>query len=156
MRPHTPTTTDSWHQYTCRGNTEYQLACYGDAILLHNQALDHARHQFTSSAPCCFGHVLSQVLISHFSLADCYRALAQPNRAAACYQDALRFLRRATQQLPAVEGALDAVLQAGTHLHTLWCEFVQEFPEVPELASLDYHRDSQNLWVTLKQYAVQH
>jgi hypothetical protein len=155
MRPQA-SPTDTWHQYTCRGNTEYQLACYGNAILMHNQALDHARHQFMACAHCCFGHALSKVLISHFSLADCYRALEQPERAATLYLDALGFLCHAARELPALNGALDAVLQAGTHLHTLWCEFVKEFPELPDATGLQYHHDSQALWRVLKQHAVQH
>lgn len=155
MRP-SASPKDSWHQYTSRGNTEYQLACYGNAILMHNQALDHARHQFLASDNCCFGQALSKVLISHFSLADCYRALQQPARAATCYLEALRFLRRATNDLPPVEGALESVLQAGTHLHTLWCEFVREFPEVPDRLGLEYHQGSQALCALLTQHAVHH
>lgn len=155
MRP-TPSTNDVWHQYTCRGNTEYQLACYGNAIQLHNQALDHARHQFVMQDDTHFGQTLSKVLISHFSLADCYRALEQSRRAASCYLEALRFLRAAAQELPATQGALDAVLQAGTHLHTLWCEFVQEFPTIPDGTGLEYHAASQALCATLTQHAVHH
>ena len=155
MRP-TATASDVWHQYTCRGNTVYQLGGYGNAILMHNQALDHARHQFARQDDSVFGQILSKVLISHFSLADCYRALEQPRRAASCYLEALRFLRGAAQELPATQDSLDAVLQAGTHLHTLWCEFAREFPNIPDNIALEYHAASQALCVTLTQHAVHH
>jgi len=155
MRP-PASASDVWHQYTCRGNTEYQLACYGNAILMHNQALDHARHQFAMLGDTSFGQTLSKVLISHFSLADCYRALEQPPRAASCYLEALRFLRSAAEELPATQGALEAVLQAGTHLHTLWCEFAHEFPDIPDSTGLEYHAGSQALCAALTQHAVHH
>ena len=155
MRP-SSSPKDTWHQSTRRGNTEYELACYGDAIVFHNQALDHARHQFTVCGHCCFGQALSKVLISYFSLADCYRALHQSSRAGRCYIDALKFLQCASQQLPPAEGALESVLQAGSHLHTLWCEFVRECSEVPDSIGLEYHQGSQALYAALTQHAVHH
>lgn len=147
---------DIWHQCTLRANTEFQLACYGNAILLHNQALDHARHQFATPA-CCIDHALARVLISNFSLADCYAALGEIERAADCYLAAQRFLGSAQEALADMADATQAVQQANAHLHALWLDFVRAHQDtIPYQQQLAYHAGCSELLGVIAAQAVRH
>lgn len=137
---------DTWQQYTLRANTEFQLACYGNAILMHNQALDFAQHHFHSIREgCCFGHAVSRVMISNFSLADCYTALGEYKRAADCYLAAQRFLLDLQCDYSEDTDELGALLHAQSHLHALWCELLghhgDDVPQENQLAYCSRSRD---------------
>jgi tetratricopeptide (TPR) repeat protein len=134
---------DIWHQYTARANTEYQLSFYGNAILMHNQALDFARHHFADHLKACVHHAIARVLISHFSLADCYYAIAEFERAADCYLDAQRFLLRCHAELPCTEITVHAIQHAVSHLHALWCELLRQHQtEVCYTKQVKYYQSS--------------
>lgn len=120
---------DSWHQHTLRGNTEFQLACYDDALRLHRCALDHAVEDFPVRVNFCVDHAIARVLISHFSMADCHRALADYERAAQNYIDAQRFLLRCERELDHAPRTRNAIAHGNLHLQQLWCEFVKAHDE---------------------------
>lgn len=149
---------DTWQQYTLRANTEFKLACYGNAILMHNQALDYARHHFCAAGEgCCFGHAVARVMISNFSLADCYTALGEYRRAADCYLEAQRFLLDLPCLGDGVGDAGEALLHAQSHLHTLWCEFLGKHADrVPYDCQLTYHSRSCELVREIEGRAVRH
>lgn len=148
---------DTWQQYTLRANTEFQLACYGNAILMHNQALDHARHQFSTKPQCCFEHALAKVMISNFSLADCYCALDEFKRAADCYLAAQQFLADVQSSCENSEESVQALLHAQSHLHALWCELLGKHSDaVPYESQLSYHHNSCLLVAGTEGLAVRH
>lgn len=148
---------DPWQQSTLRANTEFKLACYGNAILMHNQALDHARQMFADQCACCAADALSKVLISHFNLADCYKALEQYERAADCFLAALNFLVQAQGTVLADEQARERFLHAHSHLHAMWSDFIRLYgANVPYKAQLCYHSSSAELVHNADAMAVKH
>jgi tetratricopeptide (TPR) repeat protein len=131
---------DAWQQYTLRGNTEYQLACYDDAIRMHNQALDYARNDFPHRVRFCVDHAIARVLISHFSLADCHSALAEYDSAAECYLQAQRFLLQCSRDMARGERQQQALEHACLHLCALWSEFARLHDhEIPAPCQRAYH-----------------
>ncbi|MES2623652.1 MAG: hypothetical protein V4628_00100 [Pseudomonadota bacterium] len=148
---------DTWQQFTLRANTEYQLACYGNAILMHNQALDYARHAFSNNARTCLEHAIARVLISNFNLADCYTALGEISRAADCYLAAQHFLLNAGRQLCVDETSQHALDHANAHLVALWSDFVKRYMEdIPYASQVDWHQGNCELRSTAEQAAVRH
>jgi tetratricopeptide (TPR) repeat protein len=148
---------DTWQQFTLRANTEYQLACYGNAILMHNQALDHARHAFAASAAICLEHAIARVLISNFNLADCYTALGEISRAADCYLAAQHFLLHAGRQICAEESSRHALEHANAHLVALWSDFVRLYLEdIPYTSRVNWHHGNCELKEAAEQAAVRH
>lgn len=148
---------DTWQQYTLRANTEFRLACYGNAILMHNQALDHARHAFREAPRCCLEHAVSRVLISHFNLADCYVALEDATRAAECYFAALRFLQQVQRHEVRSEADMYAVLHGMGHLHQQWCELVRlHEAQLPYEVRQTWFDTSRELLGTVDAMAVRH
>lgn len=148
---------DTWKQYTLRANTEYQLACYGNAILMHNQALDHARHHFGDEADNCLEQAIARVMISHFNLADCYMALEEYSRAADCYLAAQGFLVDVAQGSVTVDSDQQALLHANGHLHTLWHKLVKDHgPALAWRHQLAYHERSRELLSAAEAGVVRH
>lgn len=148
---------DTWQQYTLRAQTEFQLACYGNAILMHNQALDHARHAYQQEPACCLEHALSRVLISHFNLADCYVALGDAARAAECYLTAQRFLLQVQRTRVGSADDMNAVLHGFGHLHQLWCALLREHPVALSYEQrATWHESSKLLLGSADALAVRH
>jgi tetratricopeptide (TPR) repeat protein len=149
--------TDTWQQFTLRANTEYQLAYYGNAILMHNQALDHARHAFAANARTCLEHAIARVLISNFNLADCYTALGEISRAADCYLAAQHFLLNAGRQLCIDDESRHALEHANAHLVALWANFVKLYlDDIPYARQVDWHHGNCELRATADQAVVRH
>ena len=148
---------DTWQQFTLRANTEYQLAFYGNAILMHNQALDYARHAFTTNARSCIEHAIARVLISNFNLADCYTALGQISRAADCYVSAQHFLLHTGRELCLDAAAQHELEHANAHLVALWADFVKRYlDDIPYETQVTWHYGNCELKASAEQAAVRH
>lgn len=148
---------DIWRQYTLRANTEFKLACYGNAILMHNQALDHARHQLANQLEYTGHCALDKVMISHFNLADCYLALREYQRSADCYLMAQDFLLSSRDRLPANETGEKALRQGLTQLHILWNDFIAEHADaIPYQSQLRYQATREQLQTCADASAVRH
>ena len=147
---------DKWQQYTLRGNTEYKLKCYRDAILLHNRALDCARLQFERTAAASVERAVSQVVISHFSLADCYTALKEIDRASEFYLWAQGFLLELRGQQHS-DRLLASINHALSHTDQLWREFLGKYREqIPYHRMLQYHEASRLLGQVEMRHRVCH
>ncbi|PCJ43302.1 MAG: hypothetical protein COA71_00015 [SAR86 cluster bacterium] len=121
---------DKWTEVLIRGNTEYSLNYYGNAILLFQQALDLARFKFNLTAKLSYDRAISQVVICHFSLADCYIAIDQIERAADFYILAQKFLLQIPENSTIeVNIVNNATQHAVHHVNDMWLEFIRKYRE---------------------------
>jgi|SRR5690606_13749461 len=130
---------DSWQQSTLRADTEYRLRFYGNAILLHNQALDWARCAFEATVTRNPDLAISRIIISHFHLAECYLALDEIARAGDFYLQAQSFLLDLLreQRHPAL---LEAAQHALGHVDGQWLGYLKKHREaLPYQRLLQYH-----------------
>lgn len=116
-----------WKCAIARGNTEFNLRYFGNAILMYHQALDIARFEFDDTARRSVDEAIAKVVITHFNLADCYIALEEIERAADLYLDAQSFLLnlQSPEHIPQSEFR-QALMHAASHGNFLWMEFVKK------------------------------
>lgn len=118
---------EKWQEATTRGNTEFTLKYFGNAILLYNEARDIARHQFSENARVSCGRAISQVVITHFNLADCYIALNQYDRASEFYYQAQQFLLNiGSDEVENTDELYAAIDHAMGHVNSVWQQFLQQ------------------------------
>jgi tetratricopeptide (TPR) repeat protein len=131
-----------WKCAIARGNTEFGLRYFGNAILMYQQALDIARFDFPDTARRSIDEAIAKVVITHFNLADCYIALEEIERAADLYLDAQNFLLNL--QAPTYlsqDEFRQALMHAASHGNFLWMEFVKKYRgQLDQDQLLRYHR----------------
>lgn len=118
---------NKWKQSIMRGDTEYRLRCFGSAILMYNQALDQALYEFQDVFEQSRDRAVSQVVLSHLSLAACYVAVEELERASDCYIQALGFLEQLLGHAERGDETLfGTVLRAVSHVNSVWQDFVRQ------------------------------
>ncbi|MDC0598217.1 hypothetical protein OAP18_00030 [Gammaproteobacteria bacterium] len=135
---------DRWKEVVTRGNTEYSLKYFGNAILLYNQALDIARHEFQNTAEHSYDLAISKVMIAHMSLADSYLAIGNIERAGDFYSGAQEFLLDHLEgESSAKHEKIRALNHANSHLNSLWLDYVKKHRDNISYARLvDFHKKS--------------
>lgn len=138
---------DKWQECISRGNTEFSLNYFGNAILMYNKALEDARFQFEATARHSHERAISKVVICYFSLADCYIKLNQIVRASDFYAQAQSFLlsvNASKEQKP--DNLQNAIDHAGSHINTLWSDFLKKYrDQVSYKRILRHHQASLSL-----------
>ena len=147
-----------WQQSICRGNTEFTLKFFGNAILLYNQALDQALHDFKSTSLKSPDQAISQVLIAQFNLADSYIALEEYDRACDYYIAALDYLIKISQfDLSPTDSYMSAVMHAFGHAKMLWADFLKKHGNKVNHSRLgEFHQAANILCNKEIQIAVRH
>lgn len=147
---------DIWKQCTLRANTEFELSRFGNAILMHNQALDYAIHQLLTTQSNDKRHFLDKVLISYFSLADCYSSLGLIDRATDFYLQAQRFILNISSELCQCAQPTNEISDAANHLHILWLQLADLHGEIPYTRQLAYFETQRELIRRIEEGAVKH
>lgn len=138
---------DKWQEFISRGNTEFSLQYFGNAILMYHNALEDARFRVKSLALTSHDKAISKVVISFFSLANCYIKLNEIDRACDYYIQAQKFLIRLGQENVDKSGDLvAAITHADLHLDSVWTDFIKNHHDhVAYDRMLQFHKSSLRL-----------